>query len=309
MSGGVSCDVWRIDTNGRAFCVKRALPRLRVDSIWEAPVSRNATEWAWIEFASNHFPKAVPKLLALDAERGMFAMEFLDPARFPVWKQLLLDGVIDCDVSAAVANILAHLHQVSAGNEAGAKNFDTGRAFLALRIDPYILEAARRNPDVSSALNKLAEQTLARKIALVHGDVSPKNILIGPDGPVFLDAETAWYGDPAFDLAFCLNHLLLKCLARPHFATAYLDCFAAFRTVYLNSVAWERPADLEQRAARLLPALLLARVDGKSPVEYLRELDRCFVRKTACPLILGSPHRLDEISEVWRAAIRRHVAQ
>lgn len=272
-------------------------------------MSRNATEWAWIEFAGRHFPNAVPKLLALDAKRGMFAMEFLEPARFPVWKQLLLHGDIDCEVAASVANILVHLHQASAGNKGVATNFDTGRAFLALRIDPYILETARRNPDVSSALNELAEQTLAMRIALVHGDVSPKNILVGPDGPVVLDAETAWYGDPAFDLAFCLNHLLLKCVARPNFALTYLDCFAAFRTAYLNSVAWEKSGDLERRAAHLLPALLLARVDGKSPVEYLRERDRRFVRETSCPLILGGPDRLDEIAEVWRAAVTRHAAQ
>ncbi len=308
LSGGVSCDVWRIEVDGRVFCVKRALPRLRVDSVWKAPVSRNATEWAWIEFAGRHFPNAVPKLLALDAERGMFAMEFLDPAHFPVWKQLLLDGVVDSAVAASVANILAHLHQASAGHEDVAAQFDTGRAFHALRIDPYILEAARQNPEISSPLNKLAEQTLAMRIALVHGDVSPKNILVGPDGPVFLDAETAWYGDPAFDLAFCLNHLLLKCLARPNSALTYLDCFAAFRTAYLSSVTWERSGDLERRAAHLLSALLLARVDGKSPVEYLRERDRRFVRETACPLILSGRDSLDEIAEVWRAAVKRHAA-
>ena len=308
LSGGVSCDVWRIEADGRVFCVKRALPRLRVDSVWEAPVSRNATEWAWIEFAGRHFPNAVPKLLALDAERGMFAMEFLDPARFLVWKQLLLDGGVDSAVASSVADTLVHLHQASAGYEDVAARFETGRAFHALRIDPYILEAARRNPDVSSPLNKLAEQTLAARIALVHGDVSPKNILVGPGGPVFIDAETAWYGDPAFDLAFCLNHFLLKCVARPNFALTYLDCFAAFRTAYLNSVTWERSGDLERRAAHLLPALLLARVDGKSPVEYLCERDRCFVRETACPLILSGRDSLDEIAEVWRAAVTPHAA-
>jgi Ser/Thr protein kinase RdoA (MazF antagonist) len=143
----------------------------------------------------------------------------------------------------------------------------------------------------------------------VHGDISPKNVLVGTNGPVFLDAETAWYGDPAFDLAFCLNHLLLKCLARPNFSAAYLDCFAKFHSAYLSSVEWEPAPDLEQRAARLLPALLLARVDGKSPVEYLTERDRGFARAAACALILGRPDRLDQISEIWRAAMTRRWAQ
>ena len=111
--------------------------------------------------------------------------------------------------------------------------------------------------------------TQANKRALVHGDVSPKNILRGPDGPVFLDAECAWWGDPAFDLAFCLNHLLLKCLWTPSAAAGFLACFDALGAAYLARVAWEPPHALEARAARLLPGLFLARVDGKSPVEYI----------------------------------------
>src|ERR1700726_4744414 len=157
LSGGVSCDVWRIEVDGRVFCVKRALPRLRVDSVWKAPVSRNATEWAWIEFAGRHFPEAVPKLLALDAERGMFAMEFLDPAHFPVWKQLLLDGIVDSVVASSVANILVHLHQASAAHEDVAAQFDTGRAFHAVGIGPKILEAERRNSDGYSPSNQLPD--------------------------------------------------------------------------------------------------------------------------------------------------------
>src|SRR5690606_24626353 len=111
--------------------------------------------------------------------------------------------------------------------------------------------------------------TASTRLALVHGDVSPKNILIGPNGPVFLDAECAWYGDPAFDLAFCLNHLLLKCLWTPRAATDFLASFEALAAAYRSGVVWEPPEALERRTARLLPGLLLGRIDGKSPVEYL----------------------------------------
>src|ERR1700712_4309494 len=109
----------------------------------------------------------------------------------------------------------------------------------------------------------LIETTIGNKHALVHGDVSPKNILAGPDGPVFLDAECAWWGDPAFDLAFCLNHLLLKCGWTPRAASGFLACFEALTASYLTGVDWELPEALEARAAALLPGLLLARVDGK----------------------------------------------
>src|SRR5208282_111260 len=115
----------------------------------------------------------------------------------------------------------------------------------------------------------LALRTGSTRLALVHGDVSPKNILIGPQGPVILDAECAWYGDPAFDPAFCLNHLILKCVWKPQHVARYLRCAGAFWDGYLSAAAWADPARTEERVATLLPGLMLARIDGRSPVEYL----------------------------------------
>jgi Ser/Thr protein kinase RdoA (MazF antagonist) len=235
--------------------------------------------------------------------RGLLAMEYLDLAEFPIWKQLLLEGEASIETASSVAAILARLHAASAGNPEIAARFDTGDAFYALRVEPYLLEAARRNPEVAEALQGLAERTLDACIALVHGDVSPKNILVGPHGPVFLDAETAWYGDPAFDLAFCLNHLLLKCLVRPVWRDNYLACFHSFATRYLTSVSWEASAELEGRAVHLLPALLLARVDGKSPVEYLGNRDRDFVRALSCRWLAKPPQSLEHLVRLWRAAV------
>jgi hypothetical protein len=142
---------------------------------------------------------------------------------------------------------------------------------------------------------------------VVHGDVSPKHLLIGPAGPEFLDAECAWFGDPAFDLAFCLNHLLLKCLASPQATHALLASFDALRDAYLPLVDWETPTDLEARAASLLPGLFLARIDGKSPVEYITEdADRDAVRRTAIPLIATPPTRRAATREAWAATQRDH---
>ena len=139
--------------------------------------------------------------------------------------------------------------------------------------------------------------TAATRHALVHGDVSPKNILVGPDGPVLLDAECAWYGDPAFDLAFCLNHLLLKCLAAPAATAAFLDCFDALAESLprRHRLGASRPT-LEARAAHLLPGLLLGRVDGKSPVEYLTEAAQKETVRTVARRLLDRPvARLDAV--------------
>ena len=111
--------------------------------------------------------------------------------------------------------MLGKIHSHSARRPELAAEFDTDTIFFDIRLEPYLLATARRHPDLASRLEHLVDVTRSHRVALVHGDVSPKNILIGANGPVFLDAECAWWGDPAFDIAFCLNHLLLKCLWTP----------------------------------------------------------------------------------------------
>ena len=136
-------------------------------------------------------------------------------------------------------------------------------------------------------LEELVRVTGATKQALVHGDVSPKNILCGPHGPVFLDAECAWYGDPVFDLAFCLNHMLLKCLWRPQWSARYLACFDALAAAYLAGVTWEPREQTEARAAALLPGLV-PRARGRQVagrVHHRRLAARCGAA-LAKPLLL-----------------------
>jgi hypothetical protein len=166
---------------------------------------------------------------------------------------------------------------------------------------------APKYPDLADKLFALSRDTLARHVALVHGDVSPKNILVGPDGPVFLDAECAWYGDPAFDLAFCLNHLLLKCIWNPAAAPNFLRCFDALYTTYFGVVGARLSRGLEKRVARLLPGLLLARIDGKSPVEYIvAAVDKDRVRDIAIPMIKTPPASLTALRDAWRAGTGRN---
>jgi aminoglycoside phosphotransferase (APT) family kinase protein len=301
LAGGISSDIWRVDigegTEARTLCVKRALPQLKVQADWRAPVSRNAFEWAWLEYASSVVPQAVPKPIAHDAAAGLFAMSFLEPARHPVWKQQLLAGLVQPATAAAVGALVARLHQTSAHRADLAAAFASGPNFYALRLAPYLLATAGRHPALALPLQALVHRTAETRIALVHGDVSPKNILVGPAGPVLLDAECAWYGDPAFDIAFCLNHLVLKVLVRPDAAEALAESFAAWTEAYFDGIGFESRAALERRAAALLPALMLARVDGKSPVEYLSdEAQRERVREFASPQIARPAATLAEVA-------------
>ncbi|GLQ06844.1 phosphotransferase family protein [Sneathiella chinensis] len=297
LTGGISSDIWRVDADGRSFVLKQALPELRVSQHWEAPLSRNDNEVNWIREVADICPAAVPRVLYSEPGANMFAMEFLEGA---TWKEKLLQGDVDINFASEVGEALGKIHQSTANVKRVAAQFAVPETFDALRVEPYIKATAKAHPDVAEPLLRLAEETLSAVQALVHGDVSPKNILVGPAGPVLLDAECAWYGEPAFDLAFCLNHLLLKCLVRRDKCEDYLAAFEVLHTTYLKQVDWEPAETIERRTARLLPALFLARIDGKSPVEYVTaEDDKARVRQTALPYIQVSPTHLSEFRNSW----------
>ncbi len=307
LTGGVSSDIWLIETHDQRICIKRALPALRVAAEWQAPIERSAYEFAWMKRVQATLPQAVPRLLGRSADGAMFAMEYLDPQDHPLWKGVLLAGKVDANFAGEVGAALGFIHSATAKDATVPAAFPSDHVFHAIRLEPYLLATARRQADLSAQLSALAERTAHTKRALVHGDISPKNILIGPVGPVFLDAECAWYGDPAFDVSFCLNHLLLKCIPLPEHRDGLLQAFAEFTSHYFERVDWEDRRELEQRCATLLPALILARIDGKSPVEYIvAERDKQRVRAIARGLILEPASKLTKVAAAWRAGLAEH---
>jgi aminoglycoside phosphotransferase (APT) family kinase protein len=300
LTGGISSDIWKVTTPDRSFCVKRALPQLAVEVEWQVPVERNRFEVDWYRIADSIIPGAAPAVLAHDEDAMLFAMEFLDPSEFKLYKDELRDGRADPEIAAEVGRRLAAIHAGTAGREELKETFPRNDIFHAIRLEPYLEATAGPHPELRDVLYGLSERTHVTRLTMIHGDVSPKNILIGPDGPVFLDAECACIGDPAFDLAFCLNHFLLKCLWTPAARYAFLDCFDAMTAAYLAGVNWEAPDEMEARTASLLPGLFLARVDGKSPVEYVTEdVQRDRVRRVACALLKSPPARLAEMRNAW----------
>jgi aminoglycoside phosphotransferase (APT) family kinase protein len=294
LSGGVSSDIWRVELPGRLVCVKRALPRLRVAQVWEAPIERNRYERQWLQVAREAAPSSAPQVLAWDDQAGLFAMEHL---AYPVWKSVLREGHADAAFAASVGERLAAIHNFTRSQDTAAR-FPTDDIFYAIRLEPYLVATAPRHPDLAEQLVALAQRTARTRECLVHGDVSPKNILVGAEGPIFLDAECAWYGDPAFDLAFCLNHLFLKCIWVPGARAGFIACFDSLSSSYLSRIKDAKA--VEERAATLLPGLLLGRVDGKSPVEYLDQAQRALVRTAARKLLTDRPLTLDRLRDAWQ---------
>ena len=310
LTGGVASDIWKIESGDHTFVVKRALSKLRVAADWHVPTSRNASEADWLRVAHDIAPNAVPRVIGEDRASGLFAMSYMPSERYPVWKAELHAGRVDLGFASAVGSTIATIHSRTAYSPQFAKQFANDAIFHAIRLDPYLEATALQHPEVAEQLFALSRITLAHHITLVHGDLSPKNILTGPHGPVFIDAECAWYGDPAFDLAFCLNHLLLKCLWTPRAAPRFLAAFDALQAGYLATMRHEPPDALEERAAALLPALFLARVDGKSPAEYVTsEADRRKVRSVAIPLLRDAPKQLRVVRDAWARALELNLRE
>ena len=212
LTGGVSSDIWRVAAGGRVFCVKRAMAKLAVKDDWYAPVERNRYERLWYETAARPGSR--------DRAAGPRPRRCGDALRHGVSRSGRASPVESRTARwTRRPRLRRHGWQQLAARPCRHRRRRRGRRAVRHRPD-----LPRHPPRALSRGDRQAASRRSRRgstrlpthggdaAALVHGDVSPKNILVGPAGPVFLDAECAWYGDPAFDLAFCLNHLLLKCL-------------------------------------------------------------------------------------------------
>lgn len=291
LSGGVASDIARVSTQDTTYCIKFARGKLKVLADWYAPVHRSAAEYAWLQVASTVDSGSAVRLYGQSKTMNGFVMEFVgcDGGDVSLWKrELLAETTAPADASR-VGDLLGRLHSASSATDFDRRAFCNADDFHALRIEPYLLYTAQRYPELATNLHALAESLYNADTVLIHGDVSPKNILFRDAFPVLLDAECATMGDASFDVAFCLNHLILKAIHLPNSRALYLAKAASLWHAYQLQVCWEPIDALEERVCHLLPALMLARVDGKSPVEYLSPESSREVRAIASQAVLAPP--------------------
>ncbi len=301
LGGGVSNIVLAVGEGPGSMVVKQALGRLRVADPWWAPRDRALAEAEALDLAGRLTPGAVPRVLDRDPERCALVVERA-PSDWEDWKSLLLCGTADYERAARLGSLLSRWHNATLHGARLSERLYQQERFEALRVEPYYRTIAQRLPSVSGAVLALADEMLARKLCLVHGDFSPKNVLVGPQPDLWvIDFEVAHLGDPAFDVAFLLCHLMLKSVHRPELAPAYDRCAADFATTYEAGA----PAELLPSWPYVLGhvgCLLLARVDGKSPAEYLSADEQARVRRFGELLLVEPPGKLVDLGEV------RHLA-
>jgi 5-methylthioribose kinase len=305
LGGGVSNHVHQVTWDDDCLVVKRPLPNLAVEDDWPADVDRVHNEADAIRTYD-----AVLRDVGVDARVPRVVSETRDPdhvvaiecapADATMWKAELLDGRVDADIAAAVGEVLGVVHDATATDDAVRERFASKRPFDQLRVDPYHRTTAARNPDVADAIHAEIDRLLDTSRTLVHGDYSPKNVLVDPDGavPWVLDFEVAHWGDPAFDTAFMLNHLYIKSIYNHGQHASYAAAAERFWAAYDRAVDW----DIERETVAELAVLLLARVDGKSPVEYVdREAVADALRRVAKRTLRGDAERLPEFAALARS--------
>ncbi len=304
LAGGVSSEILLIEEDKRRFVLKRALAKLKVKDDWFADVSRNSHEQAFMRYVGRFLPDAVPRVLENDPEHGFFLMEYLGQVDTN-WKTLLLKGQADPQHAVTAARIMGQVHKHSWNDPAAKEQFDTTENFTQLRIEPYLLTTGQRHPKLKKLFDTEAQRLAETRLCLVHGDFSPKNILIHRFRMVLLDCEVAWFGDPAFDLAFLFNHFMLKALLHHDKPQPLL----ALATKFWETYRPYPPTDADgllRRTLRLLLMLMLARVDGKSPVEYLAEdHQKQIVRDFVYEQLPKPPAELGQFIEAWEQAIKK----
>ena len=302
--GGVSSDIYRVDDDNRVFVVKRALEKLRVKDDWHADLSRNRFELAYLECVHKFLPDAVPKVLFSNAEQGYLAMEYLG-ADFADWKELLLSGCCEIHHASTAGQVLGRIHRHTWRDKIIQADFESTDNFHQLRIEPYLLTTADRHPELADRIRAEAERLRNTRLCLVHGDYSPKNLLFSDKRLVVLDCEVAWFGDPVFDVAFLLNHLLLKALHLDEHRTQCIELAGAAWQAYRDEVGENHiTSDLEPSLPTLLPMLMLARVDGKSPADYLHdEHKKQTVRDFTFQTLTESPGSTTFLIDNWMASL------
>jgi len=284
-SGGVSGTVAFVYAGDKPLIIKQALAQLKVKETWLCDPNRMNIEYLSNKTYFRYVPESVPEVYFYDEENYIFGREAA-PESCSMWKSDLLTGLLDFSVAEQSITALATVHNKCAADKQVAIDFASKDVFYNLRISPYIEFTVSKHPNLENFAKPIIKELMESTITLVHGDYSPKNILVDKRRISILDFEVAHYGHPSFDLAFFSNHFLLKSIKNKQFASSYLNMLSYMLGIYFKSIDFMDTHELEQSFVKLLAMLLLARVDGKSPVEYLtEETDKQLVRVLAYHII------------------------
>jgi aminoglycoside phosphotransferase (APT) family kinase protein len=308
LAGGVSNKtVWVQRASGEAWVLKQALPKLRVAVDWFSSPARIQRETLGLRWLTKLAPaETIPGFVFEDPAQYILAMQAV-PEPHANWKQVLLSGDIRVDHVRQFGRLLAEIHSRSYAQRGElAPLFDDRSFFESLRVEPYYSYSAEQVPAAAPFIAALTEETRATRLTLVHGDYSPKNILVYRERLILLDHEVIHFGDPAFDIGFSMTHLLSKAHHLPNQRAVLADAAREYWRTYwsgVNTTPWGDDA-FEARAVRHTVACLLARVSGRSQLEYFSGAEKSLQRSVVLGLMPHPPRQIPDLIERFISGLR-----
>jgi len=298
LPGGVSNRTVRVAwADGHAWVLKQALAKLRVNVDWFSSPERIGVEAKALRWLNRSAPPGTtPGFIFEDIANHLMGMEAI-PEEHENWKSVLLSGQIVSNHFEQFGLLLGAIHRES--SDCGAETcrvFADTTYFVNLRLEPYYLYTAQKTAEAAAFLKALARETLNHKDSLVHGDFSPKNTLIYRGKLILLDYEVVHFGDPAFDVGFALTHFLSKANHLPKDRARLATAAELFWQEYRKEITrlkWA--AALEPRVVRHTLGCLLARVAGKSPLDYLTPAETTRQRDTVLALMVKPPSSVPDL--------------
>lgn len=299
LDGGVSSDVYKVKTKSKYFCIKRSLPKLKVEKEWFADTKRLKYEYLWLKYCKKIIPNSIPKIYEFNEKKDYLILEYLDDNKYVNLKSILLKKNININIINKISKNLFKIHDKSSNRY--IKKIFTGnnKNFYDLRLDAYFNEVARVHPILKKVIKNIIQSYKKNSSTLVHGDFSPKNMLIYNKTIKYIDAETCNFGDPAFDVVYFANHLMIKSIHMPARKNIFLKYYKIFFTTYLNNLKNSERDFFYDRCIKMIPIMLLARIDGKSPVEYIiKKSIKNKIRKISFRLIKHPPKSINNLIEL-----------
>ena len=306
LAGGVSNRTVLVErASGQNWVMKQALAKLRVKVDWFSNPERIHREAEGMRYLFRFAPKgSITRLVFEDHEEHILAMEAVAEPH-ENWKVMLLRGELELDHVKQFAQLLATIARETFLANKTAQTGETGEIqaafadrsyFETLRLEPYYLYTAQQVSAASPFLTQLVEDTRGRLLTLVHGDFSPKNVLVHRGKLILLDHEVIHFGDPAFDVGFAMTHFLSKAHHIPAKSDAFREAALTFWQRYASQVQeLAFYAELEPYAIKHSLACLLARVRGRSPLEYLSNSEKLKQERIVLGLIQALPTSMEQM--------------
>jgi 5-methylthioribose kinase len=296
--GGVSSTIIMIVRKREKLILKQALKWFKIEKEISVPLDRNLCEQDCIDLMNSFLaPGIVPEIRFRDRGNYLFIMTCAqDGSR--QWKEILLEGKVDLTIATRIGQVLAKIHNHTAYNKEIEEKFRGNSIYILGRIDPCYREIQRLIPELRIAMQKIIDETISRQEALCTADFNPKNTLVKGKKIMLVDHEGAHYGDPSFDIGLFLAHIFLKSVHNWKLKNAYFNLARSFWNAYSSEISVWLLEDFERRVVQHIAAMMLARVIGKLPVEYLGEKDKVVVQSVSKEAILRSVSRISDLMDI-----------